>query len=236
MRLGLPGVPRPAGNHRPAGAGLQPAVRQQPGHFACFSQRDLRGILDVGKHLAGAQGSLAQRLGRRPGRRQGQPAQQRPEFLPVIRALGEFRAQRHPGLLHEGTQPLGWMNTGPRRPKAVVELIAHDLAGLRLQVEQAGRPGEGAGPGENAFMGFPPPRLVRAAASQAIGQLPERRPIRIRPRLPPQLPERRLALGPPLLHLLGPPLRVAADALPVSPGLAGVPFPGGHARQRSGRR
>src|ERR1035441_4423320 len=69
---------------------------------------------------------------------------------------------------------------------------------------------------------FPPPRFGRRAASQAIGQLPERRPIRIRLRLPRQ----RLSLGrPPLLHLLGTTLRVAADALAVSLTLARVPIP-----------
>src|ERR1039458_1814769 len=78
------------------------------------------------------------------------------------------------------------MKTGLRRLEAIAELVAHDLAGLRLQIDQAGRPGEGAGPGENAFVGFPPPRFGRRAASQAIGQLPERRPIRIRLWLPPQ--------------------------------------------------
>src|ERR1019366_3361917 len=56
-----------------------------------------------------------------------------------------------------------------------------------------------------------------------------------------QLPERRLALGrPPLLphlpHLLGATLRVAAEALAVSLGLARVPLLGGHSRQRSGSR
>src|ERR1035441_7115391 len=80
---------------------------------------------------------------------------------------------------------------------------------------------------------FPPPRFGRRAASQAIGQLPERRPIRIRLRLPRQ----RLSLGrPPLLHLLGTTLRVAADALAVSLTLARVPILGGHSRQRGGSR
>jgi hypothetical protein len=72
------------------------------------------GILDVWEHLAGAQGGLAHRLGGRPGRSQSQPAQQRPELLPVISALGEFRAQRRPGLLREGAQPLSWMKAGRR--------------------------------------------------------------------------------------------------------------------------
>jgi len=177
--------------------------------------------LDVGEHLAGAQGSLAHRVGGHPGRHQSQPAQQRPELLPVISTLGELRAQRRPGLLREGTQPLDWMKTGLRRLKAIVELTAHDLAGLRLQIDQARRPGQGAGPGENAFVGFPPPRRVRRAASQAISQLPERRPIRIRLWF---------------LQLLGATLRVAAEALAASLGLAGVPLLGGHSRQRSDRR
>ena len=230
---GFPGRPGIIG--RAAGTGLQPTVRQQPGDLACFGQRGLTRILDVGEHLADAPSSLAHRLDGRPGRRQSQPAQQRPEFLPVIRALGELRAQRRPGLLREGTQPLGWMKTGPRRLKAIIELAAHDLAGLRLQIDQARRPGEGAGPGENAFVGFQPPRRVRRAASRAIGQLPEHRSIRIRLWLR-QLPEGRLAPGLPLLQLLGATLRVAAEALAVSLGLAGRPLLGGHSRQRSGRR
>ena len=83
------------------------------------------------------------------------------------------------------------MKAAPRRLQAIVELIAHDLAGLGLQVDQARRPGKG--PGQNAFVGLPPPRLVRRAASQPISQLPERRPIL--PWFPRQLPEHRLALG-----------------------------------------
>jgi hypothetical protein len=151
------------------------------------------GILDVWEHLADSYGSLARHVADHRGCRQGQPAQQRPELLPVISALGEFRAQRRPGLLREGAQPLGWMKAARRRLKAIVELIAHDLAGLGLQVDQARRPGKGPGTGENAFVGLPPPRLVRRAAGQAIGQLPERRPILLW--FPRQLPERRLALG-----------------------------------------
>ena len=65
-----------------------------------------------------------------------------------------------------------------------MELVTDDLAGLRLQIDQASRPGQGTGQGENALMGFPPPRFGQRAASKAIGQLPECRPIRIRLRVP----------------------------------------------------
>jgi hypothetical protein len=76
------------------------------------------------------------------------------------------------------------MKAGARRAQANVELVTDDLAGLRLQVDQASRPGEGMGQGENALLGFPPPRFGRRAASQAIGQLPECCPIRICQRVP----------------------------------------------------
>jgi hypothetical protein len=67
------------------------------------------GILDVGELFADDPAGLAHRIGGRPGRRQGQPAQQRPELLPVFSALGYLCAQRRPGLLREGAQPLDWM-------------------------------------------------------------------------------------------------------------------------------
>jgi hypothetical protein len=57
--------------------------------------------------------------------------------LPVISALGQRRAQRRPGFLRKGAQPLGWMKTGTRRPEAIVELIAYDPASLRLKIDQA---------------------------------------------------------------------------------------------------
>src|ERR1019366_10039633 len=79
----------------------------------------------------------------------------------------------------------------------------------------------------------PPPGSGGRPPGQAMGQPRERRPIRIRLRLPRQ----RLSLGrPPLLHLLGTTLRVAADALAVSLTLARVPILGGHSRQRGGSR
>lgn len=117
-----------------------------------------------------------------------------------LRAAERRLVVRRPGLLRESAQPVGRMKAGPWRLKAIVELIAHDLAGLRLHVDQARRPGQGAGPGENAAVGFLPPWFGRRAAGQAVGQLQEPRPTRIPQRLLRPLRDRRPALArPPLL-------------------------------------
>jgi hypothetical protein len=77
---------------------------------------------------------------------------------------------------------------------------------LRLQVDEAGRPGKGVRGGQDPLMGLVPPRTGLRPAGQGIGQFPQRREILlIRDR------------GPPLSQLLGTPLRVAADALPRCP-------------------
>jgi hypothetical protein len=77
------------------------------------------------------------------------------------------------------------VKTDSGRAQAIIELVADDLAGLRLQIGQASRPGESAGLGENALMGIAPPRFGQRAASQAISQFPEcRRPARICLRVP----------------------------------------------------
>src|SRR5450756_1016899 len=116
------------------------------------------------------------------------------------------------------------MKTGLPRIEAIVELIAHDLAGPRLQVDQARRPRERTGPGEDAFMGFSPPWGDRRPASQVIGQLPKCRTIRIRPGSKQQRLESRVARVRlpvlPHLQLLGPTLRVTAETLAASLGLA----------------
>ena len=159
-------------------------VRQAPSQLNGAMRRGFKGIPDIGELRELAADSLLHRAGRRPRRCQGQPAQQRPQPLPVISALGERRAQRRPGLLSQSAQPLGGMKTGYPRAQAIIQLVTNDLAGLRLQIDQASRPGQGTSPGENALMRFPPPRFGQRAASKAIGQLPECRPVPIRLRVP----------------------------------------------------
>src|SRR6478736_6692573 len=94
------------------------------------------------------------------------------------------------------------MHPGRLGVESLVELVAYDPAGLRLQVDEAGRPGQGAGGGENPLMGLGPPRTGLRSAGHGIGQIPQRGEIRLVRDGRPSLSE-----------LLGPPLRVAADAL-----------------------
>ena len=180
---GLTGRPPAVG--QVAKAGLHFAARRSLDKLRCLGQRGFQGALDIGELRKPLADGFLRRVGRRPGCHQGQPAQQRPKLLPVIVAPGQCRAQRCPRLLSQCAQPLGWMKTDSGRAQAIVELVTDDLAGLRLRIGQASRPGEGAGLGENALMGIPPPCLGQRAASQAISQFPEcRRPARICLRVP----------------------------------------------------
>jgi hypothetical protein len=88
---------RPAAVSRVADAGSQPAVRQDLGGLADFGQCGLIGVFDVREALAGQLDGLAPGVAGR--RRQRQPAQQRPELLPAVTAVGEVGAQRRSGLL-----------------------------------------------------------------------------------------------------------------------------------------
>src|SRR5436190_949977 len=94
------------------------------------------------------------------------------------------------------------MHPGRLAVESLVELVAYDPAGLRLQVDEAGRPGQGAGGGEDPLMGLGPPRTGLRSADHGIGQIPQRGEIRL-------VRDGRPSLG----QLLGTPLRVAADAL-----------------------
>ena len=114
------------------------------------------------------------------------------------------------------------MEAGSRRLQAIVELVADELTGLRLHVNQASRPGAGASQGENVPMGLPPPRFGRRAAGQAMGQLPEFCPV---PVLLRESPHRRVRGCPPVLpELQRATLRVAAKALALNLALAGTRF------------
>ena len=141
--------------------------------------------------------------------------------------LGHRRPQRRPGLLRQRAQPLGRVQPGHPRVEPLVELVAHDPAGLRLQVDEAGRPGKGAGGGENPLMGLAPPGPGLRPAGQGIGQIPQRGIPRFpRPEVQHQRREIRLVRDcrPPLSQLPGTPLRVAADALAGHFASPGTPF------------
>jgi hypothetical protein len=217
------GPGRPAAVSLVLDAGVQPAVRQELGGVPCFGQRGRAGILDVrevGEEFAGQLRGLA--LGVAGRCRERQPAQQRPQLLPVAGAVGHRRLQRRPGLLHQREQPLGRIQPLRHRVEPLVELVAYDLAGLRLHLDEAGRPGEGAGGIENLLVGFAPPRTGLRPAGQGIGHIKQR--VRFL-RAEAQRQRREILLAgdgwQPLSQLLGTPLRVAADAL-----AGGFAFPG----------
>ena len=140
---GVPG--RPGAVSGELGADRQPVVGQQLGGLARFGQHGLVGIPDVGEGFAGQLRGLA--LGVAGRRRQRQPVQQRPQRRPVAGAAGHRRPQFRPGPLRQRAQPLGRVQPGRLRVETLVELVAHDLASLGFQVDEAGRPGQGAGGG-----------------------------------------------------------------------------------------
>src|SRR5690348_3779400 len=117
------------------------------------------------------------------------------------------------------------MHPGRLGVQSLVELVAYDQAGLRLQLDETGRPGQGAGGGDNPLMGPGPPRTGLRSAGHGIGQIPQRGEIRL-------IRDGR----PSLSQLLGPPLRVAADALAGGFGPAGTPLFRCHPSQGSDSR
>ena len=167
-RPGDPG--RPGAVSQVLDAGSQPAVGQQPGGLARFGSRGRVGILDVGELRVGQLRGLA--LGVAGRHRHCQPAQQRPQLPPVAGAVGHRRPQRRPGLLGQCAQPLRRVEPGRLRFELLVELVAHDAASLRLQVDEAGRPGKSAGGSQNPLMGPGPPGRGLRPAGQGISQVP----------------------------------------------------------------
>lgn len=82
-------------------------------------------------------------------------------------------------MLDEGAQPLGLMVALVASLEIVIELAAHQIAGLLLDAGVPRRPVERARLPQHALVGSTPPRRVLGTAGQRIGDVPEG--IRLRP-------------------------------------------------------
>ena len=76
-------------------------------------------------------------------------------------------------MLDKGAQPLGLMVALVVSLEIVIELAAHQIAGLLLDTGQPRRPVERARLPENALVGIAPPWRVLGTTGQRIGDVPE---------------------------------------------------------------